>query len=85
MTRSELYDSYILFGHTGSENSKEFKEWTEKVEALNEEIPDAEKMLNDLTKWLNTRKEIDDLLAEEADKKEKESLENARMYFGDFN
>ena len=45
----------------------------------------TEKILNDLTKWLNTRKEIDDLLAEEADKKEKESLENARMYFGDFN
>ena len=45
----------------------------------------TEKILNDLTKWLNTREERDDLLAEEADKKEKESLENARMYFGDFN
>ena len=45
----------------------------------------TEKILNDLTKWLNTKEERDDLLAEEADKKEKESLENARMYFGDFN
>ncbi len=45
----------------------------------------TEEMIDELTGWLNTKKEIDDLLAEEADKKEKESLENARMYFGDFN
>lgn len=41
MTRSDLYDSYISFGHTGSENSKEFKEWAEKMEALNEERLDT--------------------------------------------
>lgn len=41
-----------------------------------------EKILNDLTKWLNTRKERDDLLAEEADKKEKEMLQIAAEYFG---
>ena len=56
MTKSELYDSYISFGHTGSENSKEFKEWAEKMEALNEERLDTmfeliAKGLKESAKW----------------------------------
>lgn len=56
MTRSDLYDSYISFGHTGSENSKEFKEWAEKMEALNEERLDTmfeliAKGLKESAKW----------------------------------
>ena len=56
MTRSELYDSYISFGHTGSENSKEFKEWAKKMESLNEERLDTmfeliAKGLKESAKW----------------------------------
>lgn len=56
MTKADLYDSYISFGHTGSENSKEFKEWAEKMEALNDARMDTmfeliTKGLKESAKW----------------------------------
>lgn len=34
MNKSTAYESYIELGYTGSENSKEFNDWYEKLQAF---------------------------------------------------